>query len=201
MRETSPDSTSAFVRELDNAGSSLEGRPLIGGPQEFVSQVEWADSTTLYAVSDRTGWWNLYRVAVDAGDPQPLLRTDSEFGAPLWQLGARTFGLLSDGRLAVLHGVGSLQLGALDPSTGELVELEGSFDTWTASLGTDGTAVVGVAASPLDFPAVLQAHPRGGGASVVSPPTGGRCRNVEHPAGCALCATSRPLSRATREQP
>ncbi len=34
-------------------------RTLLGGPIEAVQQPEWADNETLYAITDRSGWWNL----------------------------------------------------------------------------------------------------------------------------------------------
>src|SRR5665811_1945581 len=71
--------------------------------------------STLYAVTDRTGWWNLVRLALDGGAPEPLHGGEEEFGAPLWQLGQTTYALLDDGRLAVTHGVGRAALGVLDP--------------------------------------------------------------------------------------
>ena len=40
-------------------GTVGTARTLLGGTQESVLQPEWADAITLYAVTDRSGWWNL----------------------------------------------------------------------------------------------------------------------------------------------
>ena len=56
----------------------------------------WRDDESLYAISDASGWWNLYEVAAVAGaTPRPLHPAEEEFAGPLWQLGGRPFELLS----------------------------------------------------------------------------------------------------------
>ena len=42
--------------------SSSTGTLVAGGPDESVLQPRWAADGTLWFLSDRTGWWNLYRV-------------------------------------------------------------------------------------------------------------------------------------------
>ncbi len=65
----------------------------------------WADASTLYAISDRSGWWNLYRVDAAGGvEPTPVAPRDEEFSGPLWQLGYRRCAMLDDGKHAVVHG-------------------------------------------------------------------------------------------------
>ena len=75
-------------------------------------------------MSDRTGWWNLYRLDVGGGAPEPLCPRDEEFGFPMWLLGYTSYAVLDDGRIAVLHGTGTYALGVLDPATGELTDLD-----------------------------------------------------------------------------
>ena len=98
---------------------------VMGGPSESVLAPLWRDDQTLYAVSDASGWWNLYEVPPrPAAAPRPLHPAEEEFAAPLWQLGGRPFELLGDGRLAVLHGLGELRLAVLDPASGELADID-----------------------------------------------------------------------------
>ena len=56
------DGTELRLAEL--AGDALAGDPVTvaGGPEESVVQPEWSPDGVLHLVSDRTGWWNLYRV-------------------------------------------------------------------------------------------------------------------------------------------
>ena len=84
----------------------------------------WRDNTSLYVVTDWTGWWNIYQVGLVGEPPQALYPAEEEFAGPLWQLGGRPFAVLGDGRLAVVHGRGSMRLGVLDPDTSELTDLD-----------------------------------------------------------------------------
>jgi dipeptidyl aminopeptidase/acylaminoacyl peptidase len=122
---------------------------LMGGPEESVLAPVWRDDATLYAVSDASGWWNLYEVPAAGGAPRALHSLDEEFAGPLWQLGGRPFVLLSDGRLAVVHGLGEFHLGLLDPATGQLknVELPG-YRTVHEELAVSGTTIALAAGGP-----------------------------------------------------
>ncbi len=117
------DGTELRVGELGADGTVATYRTLAGSTTESVLQPEWAGDEHLYLVSDRTGWWNLYRSDL-AGDLTALCPMDADFGAPLWNLGARTYGILPDGRLLTIRTRGIDTLGVLDPTTGELTDLD-----------------------------------------------------------------------------
>src|ERR1700722_10564859 len=122
---------------------------VMGGPDESVLAPAWRDEATLYAVSDASGWWNLCQVPAAGGTPRPLHPVEQEFAGPLWQLGGRPFEVLSDGRLAVLHGVGELHLGVLDPASGELTELDlPGYRTVNGDLAVSGTTIATMAGGP-----------------------------------------------------
>ena len=143
-------------------GVATNVRTVLGGPEESVLQPEWADDSTLYAVSDRTGWWNLYRL--DVGEPGsdqarrtgptpsrsvPATRSSaSRCGCS----GYASYRVLEDGRIAVLHGTGTYSLGLLDPSSGKLTDVDVPFTVWTPTpvvVGEDIAAVVGSPTEPL----------------------------------------------------
>ena len=131
---------------LDVAHTTL----VMGGPEESVLAPLWRDDATLYVISDASGWWNLYEVAAAGGaTPRPLHPLDEEFAGPMWQLGGRPFEMLSDGRLAVLHGLGEFHLGVLDPVSGELTGLDlPGYRTAIGELTVSGTAITTVAGGP-----------------------------------------------------
>jgi dipeptidyl aminopeptidase/acylaminoacyl peptidase len=108
----------------------------------------WRDNTSLYVVTDWTGWWNIYQVGLTGEPPQALYPAEEEFAGPLWQLGGRPFAMLGDGRLAVVHGRGGLRLGLLDPETSDLTDLDLPLSEFGAALSADGTAIVGLAGGP-----------------------------------------------------
>lgn len=95
---------------------------LLGGTEESVLQPEWADDETLHVVSDRSGWWNLYRVNL-FGEITPVRPIDADFGAPLWQLGAVWHVALGDGNLLTTRTVGTDTLALLDLATGALSDV------------------------------------------------------------------------------
>ncbi|MEO6881729.1 MAG: prolyl oligopeptidase family serine peptidase [Mycobacteriaceae bacterium] len=142
-------------------------RTLLGGPSESVMQPEWADDGHLYALTDSSGWWNLVRLDLSGGEPEPLHPVESELGAPLWQLGQTSYAVLDDGRLAVTHGVGRAQLAVLDPTTGSLEDVEVPFDSLTA-VRAQGRKVSGIATSPTAATAIVVVELAAASAAVVS---------------------------------
>ncbi|MEU1675215.1 prolyl oligopeptidase family serine peptidase [Streptomyces roseifaciens] len=139
--------------ELKTAQVSADGRlpdarTVMGGPAESVAQVEWAEDGSLVAASDRTGWWNLYRVDPATGESTALCRREEEFAGPLWRVGMRWFAPLPGGLVAALHGRGAAVLGVLDPRSGEIADVAGPWTEWAPTLAVHGTRAVGVAASP-----------------------------------------------------
>jgi dipeptidyl aminopeptidase/acylaminoacyl peptidase len=140
------DGTELRVAPLLADGSVGEPRTLIGGPEESVFQPEWAGPDALYAVSDRSGWWNLDEVGLD-GSVRALCPRTEEFGVPQWLFGMATYGVLDDGRLAVVHGTSEWRLGVLDPVTGALTDLDLPFRSWSPSLRVRGQTVAAIGAS------------------------------------------------------
>ncbi|WP_432931583.1 S9 family peptidase [Microbispora sp. CA-135349] len=121
---------------------------VLGGPAESVLAPAWCDARRLYAVSDRSGWWNLYRADVSGASCEALCPAEEEFAGPLWQLGGLPYAVLADGRLAVLHGRGDLRLGVLAPDTGGLSDLDVPFRGWSPVLDTDGDVLAGIGYGP-----------------------------------------------------
>jgi dipeptidyl aminopeptidase/acylaminoacyl peptidase len=156
------DGSELRVADLEGGVASTV-RTVMGGPEESVLQPEWADDGTLYAVSDRTGWWNLYRVEAASGAAEPLCPREEEFGFPMWLLGYTSYAVLGDGRLAVLHGTGTYALGVLDPASGELTDLDTPFTVWRPDLAVSGSSVVAVAGSATE-PMTAARIDRDGGA-------------------------------------
>ncbi|GHC57636.1 acyl-peptide hydrolase [Streptomyces flavofungini] len=160
------DGTELLVADVGADGTFDGARVLAGGPGESIAQVDWARDGRLLYVSDRSGWWNLYRAAPD-GTATALCPREEEFGGPLWQLGLNWFAPLDSGLIAVVHGTGASALGILDPETGEVVDAAGPWTEWSASLAVHGTRVAGIAASPRSAYEVVELDTRTGRARVI----------------------------------
>ncbi|MFI6451117.1 S9 family peptidase [Streptosporangium amethystogenes] len=119
-----------------------------GGVSESVLAPQWRDERHLYAISDWSGWWNLYLVGIYGTATRALYPMEEEFAGPLWQLGATPYAPMADGSLAVLHGLGGLRLGVFDPDSGLLSDLDVPYDGWDPVLATDGHALVGIGYGP-----------------------------------------------------
>ncbi|MEU8521795.1 prolyl oligopeptidase family serine peptidase [Streptomyces sp. NBC_01216] len=160
------DGTEVRLADVTADGAFADTRTVAGGPEESVAQVDWTADGRLLHVSDRSGWWNLYRSAPD-GESVALCPRPEEFGGPLWKIGQEWFHPLDDGLVAVIHGKGATTLGILDPESGELVDAPGPWTDWAPALGAHGTRVVGIAASPRSAYEIVELDTRTGRTRVV----------------------------------
>ena len=70
-----------------------------GGPDESIAQPEWSPDGVLHFASDRTGWWNLYRL-LDGPVLDPLGPLEADFADPAWVFGRSSYAFLANGALA-----------------------------------------------------------------------------------------------------
>jgi dipeptidyl aminopeptidase/acylaminoacyl peptidase len=144
------DGTELRVAALDGAGpvsDKAQQQLIMGGEAESVLAPVWRDDRSMYVISDRSGWWNLY-VADLLAFPRELCPREEEFAGPLWQLGVSPYAVLGDGRLAVSHGTGETRLAVLDPDTGRLTDLDLPYRVFTSGLSASGQTVAAIASGP-----------------------------------------------------
>ena len=85
-------------------------------------QPAWSPDGRLHFVSDRTGWWNLYRLG-EAG-PVPVCPMSAEFAGPAWSFGGRWYGFLdADTILACFTEAGRWHLARIELASGRLTRL------------------------------------------------------------------------------
>ena len=127
---------------------------IAGSADESIFQPEWSPDGVLYFVSDRTGWWNLYRLA--AGGIQPLHPMSAEFGKPQWTFSMVTYAFAGPKRIAATYvqdGRWKLAFIETDPVRWEPVQ--SSLDVME-SLRADERALYFVGASPTTAPVVAR---------------------------------------------
>ena len=148
------DGTTLMLAEILADGTLGEPRVIAGGRDESVLLPLWSPEGELHFVTDRNGWWNLYRWR--NGTVQPVLEMESEFARPQWVFDAATYGFLDDGRIAcsfVERGIWNL--GIVDPGTGELARLDLPYsEMGRGYLRASGHRIVFTAGAP-DKPMTL----------------------------------------------
>ena len=110
------DGTELWVGELGDDGSIARAKLVAGGVEESIFQPEWSPDGVLHFVSDRSGWWNLYRWRDER--VEPLAEMEAEFGRPGWVFGITTYAFESAGRIVCAIGQrGTWQLASLEPGS------------------------------------------------------------------------------------
>ena len=146
------DSTQLWVGDLSSTGLSAP-QVIAGEPGESVLEPQWAADGSLYFLSDRRGWWNLYRW--HNGVVKPVLELDAELGGPAWQLGTRSYALTDDGRVLLRVNRGTIEsLLLLDLATGAQRWLELPFVAFN-SLGLLDSDTAFAIAAAIDHPPML----------------------------------------------
>jgi dipeptidyl aminopeptidase/acylaminoacyl peptidase len=122
------DGTELVVCDVDADGRLGNVGRVAGGPDESIFQPEWSPDGTLHFASDRTGWWNLYRLS--AGNVEPLCEKEAEFGAPQWMFGMSTYAFLSSGRIVCSYtNRGGSHLALLDTENRHLEPIETPYSS------------------------------------------------------------------------
>jgi dipeptidyl aminopeptidase/acylaminoacyl peptidase len=117
------DGSELWIGEFDRDGNVTSSRKIAGGENESVLQPEWSPTGELYFVSDRSDWWNLYRVKGE-GD-EPVCRRAAEFGAPQWVFGMRFYAFAGPDEIVCLYSEpGGTKLGRIDLDAGAIGQVE-----------------------------------------------------------------------------
>jgi len=157
------DGCELWVAEVAEDGSLASATRVAGGPEESIFQPEWSPDGTLYFVSDRTGWWNLYRRRGEADEP--VAPMEAEFGLPQWVFGMATYAFLDASTLlATYTRDGRWRLGTIDTQSqrGEVSPIETPFTEIDEPFAEQGSAVM-IGAGPALAAAVVRYDPARGG--------------------------------------
>jgi dipeptidyl aminopeptidase/acylaminoacyl peptidase len=100
------DGTELWMAGIGADGMLQEPKQIAGGVDESIYQPEWGPDNTLHFVSDRNGWWNIYRWQEE--EAHSLAPMEAEFGAPMWIFGLSQYAFLADGRIASIYSQGGL---------------------------------------------------------------------------------------------
>jgi dipeptidyl aminopeptidase/acylaminoacyl peptidase len=152
------DTTQVRVARLDDAGAVIADERVAGGDDESVGAPAWAPDGRLYYVSDRTGWWQLYR----EGDDEPLSPTGTEMPPMTGRYLFRS----EREALCVLTGAGMSRLARIDLATRAVTDVATRFTELSSpTLLGDRLAVLG--GSPAEPVSVVALDTDSGAAEVL----------------------------------
>jgi dipeptidyl aminopeptidase/acylaminoacyl peptidase len=143
------DAAQLVVRDLATGEETV----VAGGPGESVAEPRFRPDGSLWFLSDRTDWWNLYRWP-PGEDIASVVRTEADIGVPAWTFGTSRYAVLDDGRVVVArwrNGVDGLAVRRVD---GTLTDLDLPFTGVGSVVAAGPDAVVVVAGSPTAEPGV-----------------------------------------------
>jgi dipeptidyl aminopeptidase/acylaminoacyl peptidase len=143
------DGCELWTGEIDDEGMIRHPTHVAGGPEESIFQPEWAPDGTLYFVSDRTGWWNLYRRVGEADER--VVPMEAEFGLPLWVFGMATYAFPDERTLLTAFTQdGRWRLLQIDLASGGIIQIEAPYTEIGDANAAGGLAVftVGSPAEP-----------------------------------------------------
>jgi dipeptidyl aminopeptidase/acylaminoacyl peptidase len=152
------DGTELWLGEVQSDGSLSRVTLVAGGKTESIFQPEWSPDGVLHFVSDRTGWWNLYRWR--DGQVEAIHEMAAEFGQPQWLFGLSTYAFTAEGAIIAAYtqnGFWSLaRLGTADAGAGlkgsdtfEALELPYSFIHMVKVSGRYAVLLAGSATTPV----------------------------------------------------
>jgi dipeptidyl aminopeptidase/acylaminoacyl peptidase len=148
------DGTELWLADVDVDGCLKQARLIAGGVEESVVQPEWSPDGSLYFVSDRNGWWNLYRL-VGEQNVEPVCEMEAEFALPQWLFGMSSYGFESAERIVCAYiQNGFSKLATIETKTGASHDIECDFTDVTYVRASNGQAIFR-AGSPNSAPAIM----------------------------------------------
>ena len=95
------DGTELWVADVTKSGRLENQRLIAGGEGESIYQPGWGPDGSLFFVSDRSGWWRLYRSPSEEVLKDPP--ADAEFGRPQWVFGTATWVFVGPARMLAAY--------------------------------------------------------------------------------------------------
>jgi dipeptidyl aminopeptidase/acylaminoacyl peptidase len=121
--------TTLWLAEFQADGTLAAPVRVAGGAEESICQPEWSPNGLLHFVSDRSGWWNLYRLGADRQSVEALCPMEAEFGSPHWTFGNSMYGFRSASEIICTYiDKGVSRLARLLPASGKLEAIANPYE-------------------------------------------------------------------------
>jgi dipeptidyl aminopeptidase/acylaminoacyl peptidase len=159
------DGTELWVGRLAADGAIADKHRIAGGEAESVFQPEWSPDGVLYFVSDRSGWWNLYRAKGDL--VEPVHPSPAEFGSAQWTFRMSRYAFVSARELVCSSSRdGTASLLRIDLETLAAMPIATEF-TDISSVRAGAGQLYFRGASPTRFPAIVRSDLGSGAATIL----------------------------------
>lgn len=154
-----------WVAEIAADGRLSVPRLIAGGRQESIFQPQWSPAGTLHFISDRSGWWNLYRFTDKI---EALYPAQAEFGLPQWVFGLSTYAFIAEEEIlcTFTENDGFWRLARLNTTQKSLTIFDLPFTDYHF-LRTAGRMAVFLAASPTQPLSLVRLNLESGGLEVL----------------------------------
>ena len=148
------DGCELWLSEIDEDGSIGPGELVAGGIDESIVQPAWSPDGELYFVSDRDGWWNIYRLK--DGGTEVVYPMEAEFGGPHWQFASTYYAFEAPTSIICIYFQnGMRQLARIDTAEKELETLETPY-TDLHHIDVAGRYALFIGGSPTRAPEVAR---------------------------------------------
>jgi dipeptidyl aminopeptidase/acylaminoacyl peptidase len=146
--------TELWVAEVAPNGTLAAARMVAGGADESVLQPEWSPDGILHFISDRSGWWNLYRL--DDDNARTLCPREADFAQPPWVFGMSSYAFAGTDRIVCSYWEdGVARLAQLDLASLQLVPIDLPYTDYGYVRARPGEAVFS-AASPTEVISIVR---------------------------------------------
>jgi dienelactone hydrolase len=135
------DGTRLKFGEISRSGKLINVTLVAGDEHVSVLEPKWREGYLFY-VSDKTGWWNLYRWHLDT----PICEMEAEFAPPPWVFGYSSYDVTSNEIVCAYTQNGTWHLGRIDLVDDSLEEVKTGY-TDISYVHVNGSRVLCVAGS------------------------------------------------------
>lgn len=156
------DGTELWMADVQPDGTLANKSLVAGGVEESIFQPEWSPTdesgrSFLSFVSDRSGWWNLYRWRNEK--VEPLCAREADFGLPQWVFGMSTYAFVSYKQIVCTYTERGLsRLGLLDVKALKLELIETPY-TQVDDIRSAAGKVVFIGGSPTEYASIVRFNP------------------------------------------
>lgn len=143
------DGTELWLADLN--AQADKGVLIAGGESESVFQPEFSADGSLFYVSDKSNWWNIYHYR--NGKSECVLQKQAEFGLPQWVFGLKTYAVLDAEHLLCTYSENNVsKLALVNTTSGNLSDIALPFTHISdLCLDTSANKVAFIGASPTEF--------------------------------------------------